>query len=166
MNFKTLREAEHLAKLKSRKGTFSWLNSGAEDDYTYKKNITDLEKIKIIPKILVKNQNLSLEQNFFSLNLKFPLLLSPMGHQTQFEKNGELSSAKGIHEQDVLGFLVPRKNCFEYLKSKLHSKIAWQIFPFGDKSDRKEIKVAEQFKSPAICFVLMHQLDHIDTWIE
>ena len=38
------------------------------------------------------------------MNLKFPLLLSPMGHQTQFEKNGELSSAKGIHEQDVLGF--------------------------------------------------------------
>ena len=78
-----------------------------------------------------------------------------MGHQTQFEKNGELSSAKGIHEQDVLGFFSTQGRIgFEYLKSKLpHSKIAWQIFPFGEKSwIEKEIKVAEQFKSPAICF--------------
>ena len=155
MNFKTLREAENLAKKKIRKGTFNWLNSGAEDDFTYVKNITDLQKIKIIPKILVKNKNIKLRQNFFSLILNEPLILCPMGHQTQFEKNGELSTAKGIHKQDVLGFFSTQGRMgFDYLKSKLpYSKIAWQIFPFGNKSwIEKEIKIAEKFKSPALCF--------------
>lgn len=155
MKFTTLREAELLAKKKIRKGTFNWLNSGAEDDYTYKKNFLDLEEIKIIPKILIKNRNIELKQNFFSIKLDFPVLLSPMGHQTQFEKNGELSTAKGIFIQDTLGFFSTQgRTGFDTLKLRLpKSKIAWQIFPFGDKSwIEKEIKIAEKFNSPALCF--------------
>ncbi len=155
MNFTTLREAESLAKKKIRKGTFNWLNSGAEDDFTYRKNISDLEKIKIIPRILTKNHNIVLKQDFFSIKLNFPIVLSPMGHQTQFEKNGELTTAKGIDKENILGFFSTQGRMgYDFLKRKLpKSKIAWQIFPFGDKSwIENEIRVAEKFKSPALCF--------------
>ena len=56
-----------LGKLKNflkkiRKGTFRWLNSAAEDGYTAVKNLSDLKKYKIKPKILSKNFILSYNQ--------------------------------------------------------------------------------------------------------
>ena len=155
MKFTTIREAELLAKKKIRKGTYNWLNSGAEDGHTYEKNVEDLSKIKIIPKILVKNNQKNLNKNIYGLNIDHPIILSPMGHQTQFEKNGEFSVAQALNQNNILGFFSTQGRIgFKDLKNKYpKSKIAWQIFPFGNKTwIEKEIKIAEKYKSPAICF--------------
>ena len=32
-----------------------------------------------------------MNKNIYGLNIDHPIILSPMGHQTQFEKNGEFS---------------------------------------------------------------------------
>ena len=155
MKFTTIREAEGLSKKKIRKGTFNWLNSGAEDGYTYNKNIDELSKIKIIPRILVKNKNTKISQNFFNNKLRNPIVLCPMGHQTQFEKKGEISVAEGITSAGSLGFFSTQgRYGFDDIKRKSPGgKLVWQIFPFGNKSwIEKEIKTAEKFKSLAICF--------------
>ncbi len=52
--FRTLREAELLAKKKANSKAFIWLQSGAEDEYTLKQNFKDLINIKIKPKLLNK----------------------------------------------------------------------------------------------------------------
>ena len=52
--FTTIREAEFLAKKKIRKGSFNWLNSGAEDNYTTDLNISFLNSIKFYPRVLNK----------------------------------------------------------------------------------------------------------------
>ncbi len=155
MKFTTIQEAEFLAEKKIRKGTFNWLNSGAEDGTTYQNNSEDLKKIKIIPKILVKNKITNINKKFYGLNLDNPIILSPMGHQTQFEKNGEMSVAKALNKKNILGFFSTQGRIgFKDLKIKnKNSKIVWQIFPFGNKSwIEKEIKIAEKYRSPAICF--------------
>lgn len=153
--FVTIREAEKIAKKKIRKGTYNWLISGAEDGWTNEKNFIDLKKIKLIPHILKKNYNLSLKQKFLNLELNFPLVVSPMGHQTQFEKNGEYSTAQGAYQEDILSFFSTQgRISFDQIKKKIpKGNIIWQIFPFGNKSwIESEIKRAENFKSPAICF--------------
>ena len=40
--FVTLREAEKFCQKKSNKKIFNWVQSGAEDNYTYEKNFSDL----------------------------------------------------------------------------------------------------------------------------
>ena len=55
-NFVTLREAEKFAEKKINKKIFNWLQSGAEDNYTYEKNFQDLRKIQIKPLHLNKIQ--------------------------------------------------------------------------------------------------------------
>lgn len=155
MIFTTVQEAEYLAKKKIRKGTFNWLNSGAEDGETYQNNSEELKKIKIIPKILIKNKNTNIKNKFYGLSLDHPIILSPMGHQTQFEKNGEMSVAAALNKKNILGFFSTQGRIgFKDLKiQNKNSNIVWQIFPFGNKSwIEKEIKIAEKYKSPAICF--------------
>ena len=56
--FTNILEAERISKKIIRSGSYNWLVSGAEDGFTSKKNIKDLQRIKITPKILTKNLKL------------------------------------------------------------------------------------------------------------
>ena len=153
--FSTVQKSEELAKKKIRIGTFNWLNSAAEDGLTAKKNIRDLDNIQILPKILSKNYNLNLKQKIFNTNLDSPLVLCPMGHQTQFDSKGEISTAIGSNNEKILSFFSTQgRTGFHQIRKKVpKSNMIWQIFPFGDKQwIEKEIRRAEKNNSLAICF--------------
>ena len=102
--FKTTQQAELFAKKKLSTGAYSWLIAGAEDNYTERLNIKDLNNIKINPKILKKTFNLKINKNFLNLQIPSPIILSPMGHQTQFHKNGEVETSKGSKKYGTLSF--------------------------------------------------------------
>ena len=104
INFETVRQAEKVAEKNIKKETFQWLQAAAEDGFTHQKNIEDLNKIKIIPLQLSLNGKPKLESNFFGKKISSPLILSPMGHQTQFFKSGEIDMAKGTHLSNTVGF--------------------------------------------------------------
>ena len=153
--FKTIHQAKLFAKKKLSKGAFNWLIAGAEDNYTEKLNIEDLNKIKIIPKILKRTINLKLDKFFFNLKLPSPIILSPMGHQTQFHKYGEIETSKGCKEYGTLSFFSTqgRTNLDEIKSKSKNNKLVWEIFPFGDKSwIEKEIRKAEINKCLAVSF--------------
>ena len=75
--FTNILEAERISKKIIRSGSYNWLVSGAEDGFTSNKNIKDLQRIKIIPKILTKNLKLDLSKNFFGKKIVSPIILSP-----------------------------------------------------------------------------------------
>jgi (S)-2-hydroxy-acid oxidase len=156
MSFVTIREAKLIAKKKINNKIFKWLQSGAEDDFTYKKNFLDLIKIKIKPKHLRKVENIDLSKTFFGKKIPIPILLSPMGHQTQFHKNGEIETALGVNKANTISFFSTqgRMSLEDIRKKNKDAKIGWTIFPFGDKKwILKEIKLAEKFGciSIALC---------------
>ena len=72
------------------------------------KNLDFLNSLKIKPKILAKNSNFIFKKVFFGKIIKSPLILSPMGHQTQFHKLGEIAMAKAICKVDTIGLLALR----------------------------------------------------------
>ncbi len=153
--FKTIQQSEILAKKKLSRGTFNWLIAGAEDNFTEKLNVQDLNKIKIIPKILKNTYNLSISKNFLNLKIPSPIILSPMGHQTQFHKKGEIEMSNGCKNYGTLSFFSTQGRIkLSEIKSKTHNnKLIWEIFPFGDKSwIEKEIRSAEINKCLAVCF--------------
>ena len=153
MNFVTLREAELYAKKKISSKIFQWLQSGAEDNFTYNKNFLDLVNIKIKPKHLNKVGNIDISKNFFGSKISLPILIAPMGHQTQFHKNGEIETAAGAKNMNIISFFSTqgRISLNDIRKKNAKTKIGWTIFPFGDKSwILEEIKSAEKNKCVAI----------------
>tara|TARA_B100000029_G_scaffold501124_1_gene573949 strand:- start:2060 stop:3106 length:1047 start_codon:yes stop_codon:yes gene_type:complete len=135
-NFATVRQAEALAKKIIRKGTFQWLQAAAEDGSTHHKNIDDLNSIQILPKHLAKIKKPNLYSNFLGTKIFSPLILSPMGHQTQFNKTGEIEMAKGVALAKSIAFFGTqgRMSLKDIRKSNKEAKLAWTIFPFGNKN--------------------------------
>ena len=103
-NFSTINQAERFAKKNIRKGTFDWLQAGAEDGFTRDKNINDLENLKILPKVLKGIRNTKISINIFGLNISSPLILAPMGHQTQFHSRGEVETAMAFNDKSRIAF--------------------------------------------------------------
>ena len=172
--FATIRQAEQQCKKKLKAGIFEWLYSGSEDNLTSKKNISDLDKIKIIPRVLRKIDNNSISVSFLGKKLSYPMVLSPMGHQAQFHKNAEIEMAAGIKESNTIGFFSTQsRTSFDEIsiKSK-NTNLIWQIFPFGDKNwILSEIRRAEKFKSLAISFCFdgltrSHRYDDRETYYD
>tara|TARA_B100000945_G_C20425322_1_gene620196 strand:+ start:2090 stop:3169 length:1080 start_codon:yes stop_codon:yes gene_type:complete len=152
-NFATVRQAEALAKNKIRKGSFKWLQAAAEDGYTHFKNIEDLNSIKILPKHLARIKKPYLQSNFFGTKISSPLILSPMGHQTQFNKKGEIEMAKGLEISNSIAFFGTqnRMSLNDIRKKNKKANLAWTIFPFGNKSwIKSQITLAERNKCVAI----------------
>ena len=156
-SFVSIREAKKLAKKKIRNPTFQWLESGAEDNLTYDKNILDLDNIKITPRIFnsVKSNNLNFQ--FFGNSYSTPVIVAPMGHQTQFHPNGELELAKALNNsKKISSFTTQGRHDFEQIcKQYKNLDAIWQIFPFGDFDwIKKQILTAEKLKAVAISLCL------------
>ncbi len=153
VKFASIRQAEQLAQKKIRKGTFNWLQAAAEDGYTNEKNFIDLNNIKILPKQLSKILQPKFSTHFFGTNISSPLILSPMGHQTQFHKLGEIEVAKGVQDINSISFFGTqgRMSLDDIRKKNQKAKIGWTIFPFGNKDwILKQIKSSESNKCVAI----------------
>ena len=154
----TISEAERICKLKMRKGAYEWLASGAEDNFTTNKNIKDLTSIKLIPRILQKGRNkINLSKNILKTNLNFPIILSPMGHQSQFHKLGEVEMGKGISKaKSIASFSTQgRYDLYDIRKNNINLPLVWTIFLFGNKKwIKNEILRAEKNKCVSIVLCL------------
>ena len=151
--FVTLREAENFAQKKIDKKIFNWLQSGAEDNFTTFKNIVDLNNIRIKPFHLKKVKRINLTTNFFGKKISSPLILSPMGHQTQFHKDGEIETAKAISSINSVGVFGTqgRMSLNDLRKNNKKTNLCWTIFPFGSlKWIDSQIRNAEKNKCIAI----------------
>ena len=73
IQFETIRESAKLAKRRTKKAAFNWLESGVEDNITRDKNIKDLNSIKILPKLLKKIFKPEISVNFFGSSLESPI---------------------------------------------------------------------------------------------
>lgn len=145
--FNTIRQAEIVASKKIRSGTFRWVQAAAEDGLTAKKNILDLNNIQILPKQLCSVNKPKMLTTIFKQKIFSPLLLSPMGHQTQFHKKGEIETAKGVNKAKTASFFATqgRMSLDDIRKNNKNSKISWTIFPFGnEKWIMKEVENAEK----------------------
>tara|TARA_Y100000590_G_scaffold282181_1_gene317415 strand:+ start:2356 stop:3387 length:1032 start_codon:yes stop_codon:yes gene_type:complete len=151
--FFTLREAELFSHRKIGNKVFDWLQAAAEDGFTFKKNFEDLSKVKIKPTFLAKIKKINTLTDFYGHKISSPLILSPMGHQTQFHKDGEIETAKGVAKANTIAFFGTqgRISLDDIRKKNKKLKIGWTIFPFGNREwIKKEVRSAEKNKCIAI----------------
>ena len=156
-SFQTIRQAEIFAKSNIRKGSFEWLQAGAEDNLTRDKNLYDLKIAKILPKHLTGLKKLDFSSNIFGKKIKSPLILSPMGHQSQFHRDGEIETAKAFNNTQRISFFSTqgRMSLKDIRKRNKNAYLGWEIFPFGHTNwIKNEIKNAEKLKCLSICLCI------------
>lgn len=152
---RTIRELEILAKKKSHKGAFNWLNAAAENGITKKINEDAFKKVEIIPNFFQDTSKLDISTNFYGHKLSMPIVISPMGHQTQFHKNGEAELAAGTKSENILlCFSTQGRMSLKQIKKNFpNGKFIWDFFPFGPRKWIKE-QIEDAKKNGAIGITL------------
>lgn len=152
-NFKTLIQARLEAKKKIRPGTFKWLEAAAENGFTREINNLDLNHIKIKPSFLSKVGNIDIKTKIFGQNFSSPIIISPMGHQTQFRNLGEIETARGANKSKTLSYFSTqgRMSLKDIKQNNSKLSFGWEIFPFGNlKWIEQQLKNAEKYKCNSI----------------
>ena len=155
-NFVTIRQCKKNFKKKNLK-IYNWVTAAAENGYTNDLNSSDLEKIIIKPKLLSKTGHPDIKANFFNIKMETPILLAPMGHQTQFHRDGEIETCRGAENSKIISSFgtQSRLSLNDIRKKNKNAKLIWTIFPFGDLAwIKNQIKNAEKNRCSAIVFCL------------
>jgi isopentenyl diphosphate isomerase/L-lactate dehydrogenase-like FMN-dependent dehydrogenase len=115
---------------------WNWLENGTEKEITLKKNLEIFDNIKIVPRFLKNNFKSNIDINFFKKKIPFPLIISPVGHLTQFHKDGEGELARGAEKFGTICTIsnMSRLSIEEirYLAPKC--KLIFQLYACGNKN--------------------------------
>ena len=99
--FFSLRQAKTFAQKKIPKKKWNWMCCGSEREETLNQNLNSFKKYKINQKILNDVSRLKMNKKFLGVNLRFPMIISPMGYMTQYNKKGEAALALGAYNRNT-----------------------------------------------------------------
>ncbi len=156
-NIATIRQCKIKFKKKINHKIYNWVCAAAEDGLTSDNNFEALKQIIIKPKLLSKTGLPDCSSSFFETKVKFPILLAPMGHQTQFHRNGEIETCKGASKSNIICSFgtQSRMKLDDIRKNNKNAKLTWTVFPFGDLNwIKNQINNAEKNNALAIVLCL------------
>ena len=124
-----------IAKKKIGIKKWNWLENGTEREISLKRNLESFDEFKIVPRFLNKIEIKSNIQ-IFKKQIPFPLIISPVGHLTQFHKNGEGALAKGAEQFGTICTIsnMSRLSIHEIRSFAPNCKLIFQLYICGDRS--------------------------------
>ena len=152
--FLSLRQASVLAKKKISRKRWNWMNCGSEKENTLNQNLNSFKKYKIDQKILNDVSKLKLNKKFLGINLRFPMIISPMGYMTQYNKRGEIDLALGAYNRNTFVCLsaVSAIKIDEIMRSNKNLNIIYQFYSLRPKKwTIEQIKKITKLGVKAIC---------------
>ena len=152
--FVTLREANILAKKKISKKKWNWMSCGSERELTLNENLNFFKNFKIEPKIFKGVSKIETKTKLFGVDIKFPMIISPMGYMTQFHKRGELALALGAFNENTFMSLsaVSSVKIHEIYKVNKDLNMIYQFYSLKPKSwVKEELKKITDMGVKAIC---------------
>ena len=91
----SLSDFEEVGRKKISPMAYEYLASGAADEVTLRWNRESLEKIRLIPRVLVDVSKLDTRVTLFGQELPFPILLATTALHRLYNSEGELATARG-----------------------------------------------------------------------
>ena len=143
---KTLDLLEKKAKAKLNHSMSRWLIGASEFGFTEKKNREIFRKVSIVPKSFKRKFKYRFKYKFFFNNkINFPLIVSPMGGLTQFDKKAELKIATNCSFNKIPYFHsnYSRYSMQEILKNKDPSCINSSLYLDDDLNFIKKLHEAD-----------------------
>lgn len=90
-----------LAQKRIPKQLFDFLEGGAFDEVTIKKNGDDFQKVQLKRRILKEMASINMETEIFGQKMDFPLVLAPVGFAGLYARRGEVQAARAASSANV-----------------------------------------------------------------
>jgi len=157
LDVKNVFDLEELSRQAMGDDALEYLNGGADDLKTLKANIEGYNKIKIRARRLIDVSNISTKVNLFGQTLETPIILSPVGFQKFFHKEGEIATAKAAasRKNQLIISTVSNYSVSE-VAAAYGSNLWFQLYP---TPDRKITKILLENAEQSGCTVCVLTVD-------
>ncbi|MEO0339456.1 MAG: alpha-hydroxy acid oxidase [Bacteroidota bacterium] len=101
-SLRSIHEFQQLAQKKLRSDAWTYLEGGAEREWTLHRNEAIFRRYQIRPRRLVDVSTIDLSVDIFGKRWPSPIFLVPIGYQKFFDPHGALTTAKAAHATETL----------------------------------------------------------------
>ena len=91
----SLQEIEALARTRVEPGAWLYLDAGAADEVTLRRNRSAFDGIRLAPRVLIDVSKLDLSTTLLGQSLAHPVMVAPMAYHRLFHPGGEAATARG-----------------------------------------------------------------------
>ena len=136
---------------------FHYIDGGAYEEYTLKRNVEDLSKIALRQRVLNDMSQLSLETQLFNETLSMPVALSPVGLTGMYARRGEVQAAMAADQKGIPFTMSTVSVCpIEEVVPKINRPMWFQLYVL---KDRGFMKNALERAKAAGCSTLVFTVD-------
>jgi len=105
MSLKTCNNVEDFRKLAKKKlpsPIFHYIDGGADDEITLRRNTESFDACDLVPNVLSNVSNIDLSTTVFGQKIDFPLFLSPTAMHRLYHHQGEKAAAKAAEKMKTM----------------------------------------------------------------
>ena len=105
MNLKDCHNVEDFRKLAKKKlpsPIFHYIDGGADDEITLRRNTESFDACDLVPNVLSNVSNIDLSTTVFGQKIDFPLFLSPTAMHRLYHHQGEKAAAKAAEKMKTM----------------------------------------------------------------
>ena len=152
-NIAELRKA---AKKKLPSPIFHYIDGGADDEWTLRRNTDAYEQWEVIPSMLTGVTHADLSTDLFGHRLALPLVLSPTGMSRLFHHQKELGVARAASNADIYyGLSSMGSSSIEEVAAAASGPKFFQIYVFRDRElTRSFVERCIEAKYDALCITV------------
>lgn len=145
------------AKKRLPKSLFAFLEGGAFDEITIRRNREDFQQIFLKRRILKDVSTIDLSVEVLDQKLPFPLILAPVGFAGCYSKEGEIAAALAAKKAQIpFSLSTVAISSIEDVAKRTSSPFWFQFYPFKDRTYSLELLQRAQ---KANCPVLLLTVD-------
>ena len=113
---------------------FHYIDGGAYDEHTLKRNTEDLSQIALRQRVLNDMSQLSLETQLFNETLSMPVALSPVGLTGMYARRGEVQAAMAADQKGIPFTMSTVSVCpIEEVAPKINRPMWFQLYVLKDR---------------------------------
>ena len=138
MNLKDCHNFEDFRKLAKKKlpsPIFHYIDGGADDEITLKRNTEAFEKCDLIPNVLAGVDKPDLSTTIFGRKIDMPIFLSPTAMQRLYDPEGDKASARAAEKYGTMyGMSTMATTSIEEISNVSSGPKLFQLYIHKDKS--------------------------------
>jgi L-lactate dehydrogenase (cytochrome) len=136
----SISDLRRLAQRQLPSPIFNYLDGGAEEETTLRRNTAAFDDEMIIPRCLVDVTSVATKVNLLGQDLEWPVICSPAGSQRFYHADGELAAARAAANAGTLYSLATMSsNTLEDVAAASAGPKMFQIFIFKDRDVTRDL---------------------------
>ncbi len=138
-NCHNINDFRKLAKSKLPFPVFHYIDGGADDEVTLKRNVKSFEQCDLVPNVLRGVENIDLSTKIFGKKIDLPFFLSPTALQRLFHYKGEMAVGQAAENFNTFFGISSLSTVSAEEISKLKGPKIFQLYYHKDKNLTKNM---------------------------